>query len=244
MNTRFESHPSGLSSESERSVHKVEDEDWQNEASFRLSSSSLDLKSMRERSKSGSKVSWGTNHQFHVYDFLIYFQIVLNNAERKKLHKKLTKHLGNGTMDKFEVKNIGDHSKKTSKCDSVRKTEPLPVETEQEAYLDRWSKSQSLLSTPKTRSDYSLKEEKVEVENKISNEVERKLSEEIEKLKAQLKETQKMGSKIKSKAAGRKLKSVELKGSKKLSIEINASTELRKSKHYIEKCIGVIKDIW
>ncbi|XP_044758978.1 uncharacterized protein LOC123316808 [Coccinella septempunctata] len=226
VNTRFESHPSGLSSESEKSIHIVQD-DWMNEASFKLSSSSLELKSLREKSKSSS----GN-------------KILLHETERKKLHKKLTKHLQNGTLDKFEVKNIGDHPSKNSRSESDKKKDQ-ELENNQEVYLDRWSKSNSMLSISKSASQSTVNEEKDDKEEaKAPSAVERKMSEEIKLLREELKETEKIGQKMKSRTTTvRKTKSTAAKESKKFTIEVNISTELRKSKYYIEKCIGVIKDI-
>ncbi|XP_045477437.1 uncharacterized protein LOC123682722 isoform X2 [Harmonia axyridis] len=226
VNTRFEKHPVGFSSESDRSESNIDDE-WENEASFKLSSASLELTSQKEkstsRSVSGSK-------------------IVLKEGQRKKLHKKLTKHLERGTLDKFEVKDIGDHANKNSKsADSPKKS---PVHEEKQDVFSE-SESSSSVDTPKTLSEVSLKEEKPNPEKKEQVAVPsvEKMSEEIERLKAKLKETQKIGNKAKTKSTERKAKSPKTKESKKVANEVNATTELRKSKYYIEKCIGVIKDI-
>ncbi|KAL3273744.1 hypothetical protein HHI36_015172 [Cryptolaemus montrouzieri] len=219
VNTRFESHPSGLSSDSETSIPDIEDA-LSDEPKFQFSSGSFNLKNSREKEKDRSSSA---------------SKITMNEVNRKKLRKKLTQHLKDGTLNQFEIRDIGDHPTNNRKLKEEERKEKTEV------YLDHWKRpedseaSTSSRSSPNTLSKENIAEaidlpSRPQSPEKIS-----------ENMQGETKRT-KPPQKVKPKLKKGEEKAVQAKTIKKVS-GVSISAELRKSRHYIEKCIGIIKDI-
>ncbi|KAK9888328.1 hypothetical protein WA026_000584 [Henosepilachna vigintioctopunctata] len=247
----FDSHPSGFSSETENNNTDEMEEFFKDQPDFGSSNCSLVLSWAKEKQKSASAG-----------------KMFSNETARRKLRKKITKHLRNGTIDKFDIKGIGDQlaadrmaekqKKKLAKKKLAERNEEEKKKLAEknltdgnedeikEVYVD--SSNRCMLSTPSiTSKSSSFSSLDALDENKdlpsSSKLREKEITEKVETVMTnkKIKATVVFETK-ETKGKERKSNNTKPKDSSKTHLAF-LLTELNKSRHFIEKCLSMIKDI-